>query len=961
MSHSDFQDQDTYRPTSGTRYFYPIIILILLVGFSLRIHDLDGQSMWSDEGLSLFRASLSFGEILQNVITIDGVDTQDTTPPLYFLLLHAWRALTGETVFTMRLVGVIAGLLSIPLLYVLGTATFGWQSGLIAALFLAVSPFHIWQSQVLRNYGPLVFINLLSIYGLYRYILVRQGQTQFKWLALWLVAGLLGIYTHYFAFFVFAFGILSLTVSEIRKLGVSRLIRQRWFWLTLAAGLLLLLPASYVAVTRFLAERQFDFFFVPIPTVLYRAASAFAVGMERSLVHPWWRVVPVILLSLIGLFYGWRENRSATMLVLGYLVIPLSLLLALSYINPLYNGTRHLLIGLPPFILLVSNGIFGPFKHFSTADKSGKQQYLRWAAPLLGLLVVFSHLEWVYEQFNSPRLIRDDVRGAAEVLNALALPIDLIVLHDTLIRPTFSYYYDGQAPVISIPRFDQTDANAAIRRLEETPIPGQLIWILTKPTPRTGIDSQALVDWADENWHQIYEQDFPHMWLQVGLKAYVPQSNVESLPDYANPVDELWNGALQIHSIAYPPEAISGEAWWPNFFMTPISSEPEIYTILLRFVGPDGIEWARINEVIDDGRPFMGGDTESVMRYIHRTSLPAGMPAGPYQIWMQLLRSVTGEVIPLTSGDNEIQLPDLIITSANCESDLLEEPDSVSKNIRFDQALELLAYRWREIEYRPGFPVPIDVWWCTRQTPEADYRWRLQLVNEDDRLIGETFGSLARPDHPPTQWQSDEMIMSKAQIIIPADIEEGSYDLQLSLVQPDNKEAIRSIWSIGRQSVSLGTVNVVPWPMVTDLPAVENLLSAEFSQPPLIVLYGYDHSGMAAKAGDIVELDLSWRSLTNNIPVGYKIFVHLSDDDERIIAQLDAIPSGGARPTTSWRQDEVILDQHLLAIPIDVTPGSYNIWIGLYDPATGQRLPISIDGQRQPGDRLLLQEFVINE
>ena len=37
-----------------------------------------------------------------------------------------------------------------------------------AALLLAFSPFHVWQSQVLRNYGLLVSLNLLAVYGAWR-------------------------------------------------------------------------------------------------------------------------------------------------------------------------------------------------------------------------------------------------------------------------------------------------------------------------------------------------------------------------------------------------------------------------------------------------------------------------------------------------------------------------------------------------------------------------------------------------------------------------------------------------------------------------------------------------------------------------------------------------------------------------------------------------------------------------
>ena len=85
-----------------TRRHLVLLLLIILLGFALRAYNLEGQSMWSDEGLSLYRAQQPLAQVLGSVITVDGVDTQDTNPPLYFLLLHGWRALVGERLFLLR-------------------------------------------------------------------------------------------------------------------------------------------------------------------------------------------------------------------------------------------------------------------------------------------------------------------------------------------------------------------------------------------------------------------------------------------------------------------------------------------------------------------------------------------------------------------------------------------------------------------------------------------------------------------------------------------------------------------------------------------------------------------------------------------------------------------------------------------------------------------------------------------
>ncbi len=231
--------------------------------------------MWSDEGLSLYRARQTPVDILNGLIVIDGVETHDTNPPLYFLLLHILRNVAGETIFALRYSGVLAGFLAVPFIYVLGTAVYGRRVGLFAALLMAISPFHVWQSQVLRNYSLLLTLNLASVYGMFRFVLADPQSARKRWLLLWLTAGLLGIYTHYFGFFVFAFGLFVLLAGVLRRQGISSLVRQRRTWLILGAGLLILLPALFIALGRFNAGQQVDFHQVALSRVCDSCAERF--------------------------------------------------------------------------------------------------------------------------------------------------------------------------------------------------------------------------------------------------------------------------------------------------------------------------------------------------------------------------------------------------------------------------------------------------------------------------------------------------------------------------------------------------------------------------------------------------------------------------------------------------------------------------------------------------------------
>lgn len=86
-------------------------------------------------------------------------------------------------------------------------------------------------------------------------------------------------------------------------------------------------------------------------------------------------------------------------------------------------------------------------------------------------------------------------------------------------------------------------------------------------------------------------------------------------------------------------------------------------------------------------------------------------------------------------------------------------------------------------------------------------------------------------------------------------------------------------------------------------------------------------------------------------------FVHLGDPAQSPIVQADGPPRGGFYPTSLWAAGEVFSDTYTIPLPADLDNGRYPLHIGLYDSETGTRLPLFINGQRQPNDAYWLGEF----
>jgi hypothetical protein len=124
-----------------------------------------------------------------------------------------------------------------------------------------------------------------------------------------------------------------------------------------------------------------------------------------------------------------------------------------------------------------------------------------------------------------------------------------------------------------------------------------------------------------------------------------------------------------------------------------------------------------------------------------------------------------------------------------------------------------------------------------------------------------------------------------------------------------------------------------------------SLLTAEVEQGPAVV-------------GDLLTLRLTWRA-DAKLSARYKVFVHLGVPDAPPVAQNDAEPQAGYKPTDAWNPGEAVDDLRAVWVKPGTPPGAYGLYVGLYDSATGQRLPVSAPDGRARGDRLWLGDVTL--
>jgi hypothetical protein len=127
----------------------------------------------------------------------------------------------------------------------------------------------------------------------------------------------------------------------------------------------------------------------------------------------------------------------------------------------------------------------------------------------------------------------------------------------------------------------------------------------------------------------------------------------------------------------------------------------------------------------------------------------------------------------------------------------------------------------------------------------------------------------------------------------------------------------------------------------------------------LLVLREIDLNTTSAPAGGQVLVDLEWQGL-QTIGDDYTVFVHLIGPDGLVHGQVDMWPVSGTRATSTWQPGEIILDPYFVQVSPEAPAGNYQVEVGLYLLATGERLRVLNSAGAPVDDRVLVPGLSIS-
>ena len=232
-----------------------LIILIVILGAVLRFYGLGREGIWYDEAVSISVSKLGFKDIIKWVFD----NTAETNPPFYYMILSLWTAMFGGSEAVSRIPSAIFGSVSVIAIYAVGKLLYNKRTGLIAALILAVSFFHIKYAQEARGYTLMVCLILVSYYSFLRLTIRRST----LYAAVYVVSTALLVYTHYYGtMIILAQNIFCFTLL-LRKRKIGEIGLGGWIKLQALTGLVLLPGMVFLAVIALKIQKGF---WVPEPS-----------------------------------------------------------------------------------------------------------------------------------------------------------------------------------------------------------------------------------------------------------------------------------------------------------------------------------------------------------------------------------------------------------------------------------------------------------------------------------------------------------------------------------------------------------------------------------------------------------------------------------------------------------------------------------------------------------------------
>jgi mannosyltransferase len=493
-----------------------VIAVPAAVSFVVGGWEIGGASLWRDEAYT----KDAIGRPVSQIFALLG--HQDAVHGAYYVLMHVIAAGAGTSATALRFPSLCAMVIATGFVAAIGrrAAAMGLDpdagpsgrhldipalTGLLSGLLFATAPYMTYYAQMARSYAIVTMFASIASYLLLR--AYPDGRWRWWW-AYGAAVALTGLFNLFGLLILAAHGVtLLLTDPRGQSPDGRRVGRIPLRWLAVSAAAVIVLgPLLRVASQE---QKQISWLTRPNASAIERLLIDLAGS--RPL------IVPFALLALAGLTAAcladnWRPLNPAA-IALPWLVVPPFVLIAVSFVKPVYY-VRYVEFCLPALSILAGAGLVGLIR-FAAGTPLGRLR-LAWLPAALVIAGLAALLAGPQQAIRQTAARPDNLRLASAIVAAneqpgdvvFYIPVDMHVLGTGYPAP-FTRLRDlalAESPVASATLTGTEITSPALLKSRFTDV--RRVWVVTGgsndkfPTPSTPVDKEKMALLA--GWHIIH-------------------------------------------------------------------------------------------------------------------------------------------------------------------------------------------------------------------------------------------------------------------------------------------------------------------------------------------------------------------------------------------------------------------------------------------------------------------------
>jgi len=330
------------------RYIKICIFFILVLAASLRLYHIGFHRIWYDEVRSIATAE-------KDIFSHSNFYLYFSYKPLYFLILKSWIYFLGSGAVKLRLLSAAFGVISVFLMYKVGSVVGSRYLGLISSFLLSISCFHVYHSQQIRQFTFITLLGLSSYYFFLKIIASPRG----RFFVYNVICNIALIFTHPYGLTV----VIAQMFSSLLVFGIKR--GKIWFLYNIATCL-------SAGVWFFLSNKVYmlrNTWWIRKPGLqsIIETVHTFIYGGPRYGLDDFWINYSPIAVSILSLMFLLLiilgsirlavSNRKAFYSLWLWLIVPIGMSWFFSLVFFPVFAVKHLIVSLPPFLVFAANGL----------------------------------------------------------------------------------------------------------------------------------------------------------------------------------------------------------------------------------------------------------------------------------------------------------------------------------------------------------------------------------------------------------------------------------------------------------------------------------------------------------------------------------------------------------------------------------------------------------------------------